>query len=90
MRAFSITMFALSIGLGMTACKDEVNKAAECKDAATAYTNAHSVLIKDPSEATCEARNTAIINYRTKCEQLPDGADTVNCSIKENIDGLLK
>lgn len=89
MKRTTVSLFIIAFGFGLTACKDEVDKAAECKAAATEYTNAHIALANAPSEATCEARNAAILNYRAKCEQLPDGADTVNCSIKENIDGVL-
>ena len=89
MKIITATIFALAIGMGASACKNDVDKATECKNAATEYYNADAALLKAPSEATCEARNSAILNYRAKCEQLPAGNDTVNCSIKDNIDGLL-
>ena len=90
MKVISASIFALALGFSCTSCKDDVDKAADCKTAATEYINAHTALQKSLSEATCEARNAAILNYREKCEKLPDGADTVNCNIKENIEGLFK
>jgi len=69
-------------------CKDEVSKATECTDAMSAYTEASSAYAKDINAENCEALNDAILNYQSKCENLPDGLDTTDCSKAAAIDEL--
>lgn len=70
-------------------CKDEVDKAAQCTQATTEYKDANKAYVSSPTKSNCEARNAAVTKYREKCEQLPEGLDTIDCSKYDAFDDLI-
>lgn len=84
-----------SVVLVFGACKstvdkvnEEVDKVTDCTKAADEYKDANAKFASKPTEENCHAQNTAVGNYREKCENMPDGIDSANCKIYDITDVL--
>lgn len=80
------TIFAFALALSVTSCKDEVQQAADCTKATESLTAADKTYATSPTKENCLAVNTAISVYRTECEKLPDGHDSINCTVYDVLD----
>ncbi len=89
MKTLTTTIFAFALALGVTSCKDEVQKAADCTKATENLTAANKALALSLSKEDCLVVNEAVTAYRSACDKLPDGQNTTNCDIYE-IKDILK
>lgn len=90
MKTLAASFLAVLFVAGITSCKDEVEKATECTKASEAYVTANKAYVTSPNKENCLARNTAITVYRTECENLPEGLDSLDCSIYDKVQDIVK